>query len=165
MKRWLYQHSRVVTISALSLVAGGLVFCRLTPGCLLARAQTSQSPVAADYERGGTTSPDLQTPRQVEHADQATFEDLVLRSEVPVLVDFYADWCVPCQMQASRLREFAEETSEARIVKVNVDDNPELADRYAVSAIPTLLVFKGGKVTAEHVGLADKGQLRGLLLR
>ena len=106
-----------------------------------------------------------QTPREVEHADETSFERQVLGSDVPVLVDFYADWCVPCRMLAPTLEELVREMPDAKIVKVNVDQSPQLAARYRVNSIPSLLVFNGGEVTAEHVGLADKDQLKALLGR
>ena len=107
----------------------------------------------------------IHAPREVEHADEATFQQEVLRSDVPVLVDFHADWCGACQTLSPALERLARELPEAKIVKVNVDQNPRLAARYRVSAIPNLLVFKHGQITAEHVGLADKDQLRALLTR
>lgn len=110
-------------------------------------------------------STQIPTRNGVEHANDADFGQLVLNADVPVLVDFYADWCGPCQMLAPTLETLARETSHAKIVKVNVDHNPELARQYRVSSIPTLLVFDGGKVTGEHVGLAGKSQLESLLAR
>jgi thioredoxin 1 len=82
---------------------------------------------------------------------------------VPVLVDFYADWCRPCQQLAPLLEELAAETPDARIVKVNVDHSPSLAAEYGVNSIPSLKVFKKGEVTDQVVGLASKNQLRALL--
>ena len=92
-----------------------------------------------------------------------SFDDQVLKSDVPVLVDFYADWCGPCQLQAPILDELAGEIETAKIVTINVDDNPELATRYQISSIPTLLLFKNGHVVARHLGLASKSQVKALL--
>lgn len=103
--------------------------------------------------------------RGVTHADEASFQREVLQSDVPVLVDFYADWCGPCRALAPILEEFAEESSGSKVVKVNVDDSPSLATRYGISSIPSLLVFKNGEVVAEHVGLANKAHLRRLVTR
>jgi thioredoxin 1 len=100
---------------------------------------------------------------KVHHADETNFGELVLESEVPVLVDFYADWCGPCRMIAPVLEELARETTDVKIVKVNVDQGPQLAARYGVNSIPTLKVFEDGKVVAEHVGLANKARLKALL--
>ena len=102
---------------------------------------------------------------QVQHANEANFRDIVLKSDVPVLVDFYADWCGPCQRLAPVLEELAAEIPDARIVKVNVDHSPGLAAEYRVDSIPSLKVFKNGTVTDQLVGLASKSQLRSLLDR
>jgi thioredoxin 1 len=102
---------------------------------------------------------------QVHHANDANFRDIVLKSDVPVLVDFYADWCGPCQRLAPILEELAAETPEARIVKVNVDHSPGLASEYGISAIPSLKIFKNGVIVDEMAGLASKSQLRSMLDR
>ena len=99
----------------------------------------------------------------MEHVDKANFTEKVLDSPVPVLVDFYADWCGPCNRLAPLLEEVAGDNPNAKIVKVNVDESPELATRYQISSIPNLKVFKGGKVVAEQVGLTDKRRLESLL--
>ena len=103
--------------------------------------------------------------RQVLHAEEANFRDMVLNSEVPVLVDFYADWCGPCQRLTPVLEELARENPGVKIVKVNVDHASGLAAEYGVDSIPSLKVFKNGTVTDELVGLASKSQLRALLGR
>jgi thioredoxin 1 len=99
----------------------------------------------------------------VHHADDSNFDQLVLNSDVPVLVDFYADWCGPCRMLAPVLEELAKETPKAKIVKVNVDHAGQLARHYGIASIPNLKVFKDGKVVDEHVGLANKAHLKSLL--
>jgi thioredoxin 1 len=106
-----------------------------------------------------------QTYGQVEYADQTNFDQLVLNSDVPVLVDFYADWCMPCRMVAPVLEELARETADARIVKVDVDENSQLAARYGINSIPSLLVFKDGRVADQHTGVAGKARLKALLGR
>jgi thioredoxin 1 len=100
---------------------------------------------------------------EVHHADESNFAELVLNSDVPVLVDFYADWCGPCRMVGPVLEELARETTDARIVKVNVDHSPALAARYGVSSIPSLKVFDGSKVVDEHLGVANKHRLKAML--
>jgi thioredoxin 1 len=90
----------------------------------------------------------------------ANFENEVVRSEAPVLVDFWAEWCGPCRMIAPILDEISKEKGEAvKIGKVNVDSEPGLASRFQVRAIPTLLFFKGGEVREQVVGMASKRDL------
>ncbi len=105
------------------------------------------------------------TQSQIQHADETTFDSVVLKSAVPVLVDFYADWCGPCRSLGPTLVELAEETPDAKIVKVNVDESPNLAAEYGVDSIPSLKVFKNGAVTRQFVGLACKSQLKSMLSR
>ena len=106
-----------------------------------------------------------QAKSQVQHANETNFDSLVLKSDVPVLVDFYADWCGPCQRLTPILEELAGETPDAKIVKVNVDRSPNLAAEYGVDSIPSLRVFKNGAVTEQLVGLANKSQLKSLISR
>lgn len=100
---------------------------------------------------------------KVHHANEANFAEVVLNSDVPVLVDFYADWCGPCRMIAPVLEELARESTDAKIVKVNVDHSPQLAARYGIDSIPSLRVFEDGKVVDEQVGLVNKAQLKKML--
>jgi thioredoxin 1 len=106
---------------------------------------------------------EMQTSTKIEHLQRGDFEEAVLRSKIPVLVDFYADWCPPCRALAPVLERFAVETPHAKIVKVNVDENPELAAQYQIDSIPSLLVFRDNRLTGRHVGLANKALLRQLL--
>ena len=87
------------------------------------------------------------------------FEKQVLRADRPVLVDFWATWCGPCRMLAPIVAEIAEERDDVTVGKVNVDDESELAARYGVSSIPTVILFKDGKVGATSVGYRSKAQL------
>jgi len=99
----------------------------------------------------------------VSYVGQADFAHQVLESDVPVLVDFYADWCGPCRALGPVLDQLAEAVPDAKIVKVDVDENPELAARYRIDSIPALMVFKNGRVTAQQNGLANLSQLKRLL--
>ncbi len=101
--------------------------------------------------------------RTVLHADKTNFDRQVLRSDVPVLVDFYASWCGPCKRLAPTLEEVAAESPGARVVKVNVDDSPELAERYDIHSMPSLLVFKNGRVMARQKGVVSKSRLMAML--
>lgn len=90
----------------------------------------------------------------------ATFDETVAASDKPVVVDFWAEWCGPCKMVAPILGEIANEQGDKiTIAKVNVDDNPDLAMRFNVMSIPTLIVFDGGEVRRRLVGAKGKGQL------
>ena len=94
----------------------------------------------------------------------ANFENEVLRSDKPVLLDFYADWCGPCRMLSPVLHELAEENSNTlKVGKVNVDEQTELAARFQVSSIPMLVVFKDGKVAAKSVGYRPKAEIAAML--
>ncbi|MGE3151382.1 MAG: thioredoxin [Nitrospiraceae bacterium] len=91
----------------------------------------------------------------------ATFEQEVLRSPVPVLVDFWAVWCGPCRMVAPILDELAREWNGAvRVAKVNVDENPELAQQFGVQSIPTLILFDQGQIKDRFVGALPKARMK-----
>jgi len=98
------------------------------------------------------------------HVTRQTFATEVLQSPVPVLVDFYADWCGPCRMLSPTLERLAAEfAGQVQIVKVNIDHDSELASLYQVSSIPTLLVLQQGRVVGRTTGLASESNLRTVL--
>ena len=90
----------------------------------------------------------------------ATFKSDVLESGTPVVVDFWAEWCGPCRMIAPALEEISKELDgKVKIVKLNVDENPGVAGQLGIRSIPTLMMFKDGKVASQKVGAAPKGEL------
>ena len=94
----------------------------------------------------------------------ANFEVEVLNAEKPVLVDFYADWCGPCRMMAPAIEALAEELADAAVIgKLNVDDNEEIAMKYGVMSIPTLIVFKNGQPVKKAVGVQAKEVLEQMI--
>lgn len=84
------------------------------------------------------------------------FEDEVMRSDKPVLIDFFANWCGPCRMVSPLVDEIAEERSDIKVCKVDVDEQGELAAQFGVSSIPMLVVLKNGKITAQNIGAVPK---------
>jgi thioredoxin 1 len=91
---------------------------------------------------------------------EATFEQEVLQSEKPVLVDFWAEWCGPCHAVSPVLERIAEERSdELKLVKVNIDEEQALAQRFGIASIPTMILFKGGEPAAHAIGAQPKQQL------
>jgi thioredoxin 1 len=95
----------------------------------------------------------------LEVTDQ-NFEEEVINSEKPVLVDFWASWCAPCRMLAPTVDQIAQEFSaQAKVVKLNVDENAEVSAKYNIKGIPTLLLFKGGEIKDQIVGAASKDNI------
>lgn len=93
----------------------------------------------------------------------ANFNEEVLQSDIPVMVDFWASWCMPCKMLTPVIEELAEEADGYKVGKVNVDEEPELARQYNVMSIPTVLVFKGGQVVKQSVGVQPKEALEDMI--
>ncbi|MEM7194845.1 MAG: thioredoxin TrxA [Pseudomonadota bacterium] len=97
---------------------------------------------------------------KVVHVSDESFETEVLNSNEPVLIDYWAEWCGPCKMIAPILDELSEEYGDKiKVVKLNIDDNPETPPKYNIRGIPTLMIFKGGNVEATKVGAVSKSQL------
>ncbi|MEO1065117.1 MAG: thioredoxin [Actinomycetota bacterium] len=91
--------------------------------------------------------------------NDSTFDEVIKSSDQPVVVDFWAEWCGPCKMIAPILEEIADEQDSITVAKLNVDDSPDVAMRYQVMSIPTLIVFKDGEIAKRMVGAKGKGQL------
>ena len=92
----------------------------------------------------------------------ASFEADVLKSDTPVVVDFWAEWCGPCKQIGPSLEQIAEEMGEkVKVAKINIDDNPGAPSKYGVRGIPTLMLFKNGEVASVKVGAAPKGAIAG----
>lgn len=97
----------------------------------------------------------------MESLNEANFDEKVVQSSSPALVDFWAEWCGPCKMLTPVLEELSgENESKINIFKVNVDDNQQLAVKYGIRSIPTLLLFKGGEIQEQIVGLKSKSDLQ-----
>lgn len=97
------------------------------------------------------------------HVDKNNFQNEVMESAKPVLLDFWAPWCMPCRMVGPILEEIAEERSDIKVGKINVDEQPELAGQFQVMSIPTLLVIKEGKIVNQSVGAMQKEAILAML--
>ncbi len=91
--------------------------------------------------------------------NKENFESEVLNSDKPVLLDFWANWCVPCQMLGPIVEAIAEENTDIKVGKIDIDENPDLASQFKVMSIPTLVVMKGGEVYKKSVGMQSKSEI------
>ena len=98
--------------------------------------------------------------KHIEEVNDSNFEQVVLQSERPVLVDFWAPWCGPCRMLAPTVEAIAEQyAGDARVAKLNVDDNPSMVQRYRIQGIPTLILFQGGEEKERIIGVASEDEI------
>ena len=155
----------VPVAAGLVVLVGAIGFSDTKPPAPVASTKPRENPPRKSPTRGEKNMSVTHDQNSVQHASTANFNKMVLKSPVPVLVDFYADWCGPCRRLAPILDQLAAENPDAKIVKVNVDHNPELAMRYGVDSIPSVKLFNDGAVQDEIVGLASKSQLQALLTR
>ena len=96
---------------------------------------------------------------KVLHINKDNFHKEVMNSEKPVLLDFFASWCGPCKMVAPILDEIAEEREDIKVCKVDIDEQPELASRYRIMSVPTLMVLKNGQIVEQSLGAKPKHQI------
>jgi thioredoxin 1 len=188
VQTWLYKNGPLLVILVILGAVAGLAYQRPPGSCPFLPGSPVESGSSADLPSGpGEGYPAYSAPAgeaehpapsettvepapappptfgTVEHATDAEFARLVLGSDGPVLVDFYADWCGPCRGLAPVVAEFARARPHVRVVKVDVDRSPRVANHYEIDSIPTLVVFRDGQVAARHVGLADFARLDALL--
>ena len=97
------------------------------------------------------------------HISKENFNEEVLNSSKPVLVDFYASWCGPCRMLAPTLDKIASENPKVKVCKIDIDQQPELASEYRIMSVPTLLVFKDGEVTDSALGVQPEKKILAML--
>jgi thioredoxin 1 len=101
---------------------------------------------------------------EIVYTSDASFENDVIKSDIPVLLDFWAEWCGPCKMIAPILDEVSREyQGRLRVAKINIDENPQTPPRFGIRGIPTLMLFKNGSVEAQKVGALSKKQLTDFL--
>ncbi|KAI8060757.1 thioredoxin-like protein [Gongronella butleri] len=121
-------------------------------------AATKAAPVRAGLIRSFHTNRPCFTGKTVE-ATSATFDELVVKADHPVIVDFYADWCGPCKMLGPLLSKAVEANPKVTLVKINVDDNTDIASQFKVAALPTVSAFHQGEVVDGFVGMRPKPQV------
>ena len=99
----------------------------------------------------------------VRHINMEQYNNEILKSDKLVMIDFFADWCGPCKMLAPVVEQIAEEHTDIEVVKVNVDEVPELAVLYKVGSIPTLIFLKNGQTVKEHIGFASNAEINSMI--
>ncbi len=100
---------------------------------------------------------------EILHVNKDNFEEVVLKSKTPVLVDFFATWCGPCKMLGPVLEQVADETNNVKIYKVDIDESMEIAEKYGLISVPTLIMFNNGEEVAREIGFRQKKQILDLI--
>ena len=124
---------------------------------------TANFPGSADYAAAQSVPVTFTIASGIVHVTSANFQQQVMQSQVPVLVDFYADWCEWCQKQTPILETIAGERPDVKVAEINVNESPALAQQFNVDAIPRLMVFRNGQKVADAVGLQTETQLLAML--
>lgn len=140
-------------------LVNAFIAASLLTGCGESPTSTSQSTGSAggEHSKGTTGSAEESNIKEI---SDATFEQEVIKSDLPVLVDFWAPWCGPCRMMGPIVEELSKENSgKLKVVKVNIDDNTKTAESYNIRSIPTLFIFKDGKLVDQIVGAVPKTSL------
>lgn len=152
--------SRAANLLAVLGMLGGAAFLVVVGSALLVVMLASFTGNAPARPGGGEAS-----EAGILHVDDSTFDAEILSAAGPetIVVDFYADWCGPCRLQGPILARFAESHPDVKIAKVDVDASPNVAARYNIRSIPTLLIVKNGKVAGRNVGLASEADLTRLV--
>jgi thioredoxin 1 len=136
------------------------------PSCSACAREAVLQPIEGDVISGEITETNPAAPTHADAlpvANDDTFATFVHEESGDVLVDFYADWCGPCKMQGAILGEFSRANPSIKIVKVNVDESPKLAESYKISGIPALKVFRNKQMIADHLGVAQVADIESLL--
>lgn len=100
---------------------------------------------------------------EIKHINESEFEEQVVNNEKPVIVDFFATWCGPCKMLGPVLQQVADENNEVEILKVDIDENMDLAQKFGIMSVPTMIIFKGGEEVSREIGFKQKSEILNII--